>query len=306
LCCGSSLTTSSLYTLTRDVHTRFPLEIRDIIYGHLLTEEDIQDLADCSRTHQDVFSYPHIEPHALVFGRGSKPGLRHIIKTPDGLREVGPEQQFMDPNLTYAPFATELVDILYEVYRDFWIDTPSHIATFMNTAFISMGRRSRDARLSTLYISGFFDENEPETLRLSTLATDMQALSDCVWAPEFYLGIEFRTELGFSYYNEQALRSLPRRFHATWQVLRPWITQAEARGATVKLIFFTQAKEYQYPDGENNMLNTEAEWEKELTDLLRPYGHTFVPLHIPSRWQTFGNSCCRMLGWCWEKLPKCV
>jgi hypothetical protein len=64
----------------------------------------------------------------------------------------------------------------------------------------------------------------------------------------------------------------------------------------VKLIFFTQAKEYQYPDGENNMLNTEAEWEKELTDLLEPYGHTFVPPHIPSRWQTFGNSCCGMLG----------
>jgi hypothetical protein len=102
------------------------------------------------------------------------------------------------------------------------------------------------------------------------------------------------------------MRFLPRRFHAAWQVLRPWITQAEARGATVKLIFFTQAKKYQYPDGENNMLNIEAEWEKELTDLLGPYGHTFVPPHIPSRWQTFGNLCCGMLGWCWEKLPKCV
>jgi hypothetical protein len=197
LCCGSSLTASSLYALTRDVYTRFPREIRDIIYGHLLTEEDIQDLADCSRTHQDVFPYPYIEPHALVFRRGPKPGLRHIIKTPDGLREIGPEQQFMDPNLTYALFATELVDIMYEVYRDFWIDTPSHIATFMNTDFFSMGRRSRDARLSTLHISGLFDENERETIRLSTLATDMQAISDGVWAPEFYLSIEFRTELGF-------------------------------------------------------------------------------------------------------------
>jgi hypothetical protein len=176
--------------------------------------------------------------------------------------------------------------------------------TFMDTEFFSMGRRPRDA--SVLHISGLFDENQPETVHLSTLATDMQALSDCAWAPKFDLVIEFRTEIGFSYYNEQAMRSLPRRFHAAWQVLRPWITQAEARGATVKLIFSTQVKEYKYADGKNNMLNTEAEWEKELIDLLGSYCHTFVPPRIPSRWRTFRRACCNMLGRCWERLSGCV
>jgi hypothetical protein len=179
----------------------------------------------------------------------------------------------------------------------------------MDTNFLSMGRRPRDARLSALHIHGLFDENEAETTNLGKLATDMQALSDYVWEPNLDLTIEFCTNVGFSYYSEQAekaLRSLPGCFHEAWKVLRPWITQAEARGARVKLMFFTRAKEYRYMNGRNSMLNSEAEWEKNLIDELEAYVNAFVLLPVPSRWQTFRRACCGMMGWCWEKLPECV
>ena len=82
----------------------------------------------------------------------------------------------MISDLAYTPFATELADMLYETYCDFWIDSTSDIPSFMNTDFFSMGHKPRDMRLSALYISGLFDEEEPSSIRLSTLAADFKAL----------------------------------------------------------------------------------------------------------------------------------
>jgi hypothetical protein len=99
--CGLSLTKSSLYALTRDVHARFPREIRDIIYGHLLAGENIKILASCNRKRLEIFSYPYIDPPTAAARRGPNEGLQQGIKTPDTLRQAGLKPHFMDANLTY-------------------------------------------------------------------------------------------------------------------------------------------------------------------------------------------------------------
>jgi hypothetical protein len=114
-----------MYALTKDAHTRFPREIRDTIYSFLLTSDDMQDLITCRRKHLDKFPYPHIDPTAADAKRG--------------LNNTNTEPQFMISSLSYAPFATELADMRYEAYRFFWIDTPSHIPAFTNTAFFLHG-----------------------------------------------------------------------------------------------------------------------------------------------------------------------
>jgi hypothetical protein len=232
-----------------------------MIYGYLLSEDDIQDITACSHKRLEKFPYAHLKPEKS----DSEPGF----KITDALNVLAPPPASMISDLTYAPFATELVDMLYETSRDLWIDSPSHIRALMNTDFFSLNRKLRDARLSALHISGLFDKGEPSSVRLSTLAADLKTLSNCTWAPNFEFNITFRTKLGFAYYHDRFLfRHLLRRFYKAWQILRPWIVEAEKRGARVQLIFLTRAKMYQYLYGENNMLSSEAEWKEELVDTL--------------------------------------
>ena len=57
------------------------------------------------------------------------------LEITDAVSRTGQESNFMISDLTYTPFARELVDIMYETYRDFWIDSPAHIPAFLKTEF---------------------------------------------------------------------------------------------------------------------------------------------------------------------------
>jgi hypothetical protein len=125
-----------------------------------------------------------------------------------------------------------------------------------------------------------FKKGEPNSIRLTTLARDFKALSKCKWAPKFDLNITFRTELAFLYYNAKAIPKLAHKMHSAWQLLQPWIVEAENRGAQVQLVFLTKAKTYQCMYGENNMMDTEEEWAYEFLETLGFDGATFRPAPI--------------------------
>jgi hypothetical protein len=125
-----------------------------------------------------------------------------------------------------------------------------------------------------------FKKGEPNSIRLTTLAADFKALSKCKWAPKLDLNITFRTELAFLYYNAKVIPKIAPKMHSAWQLLQPWIVEAENRGARVQLVFLTKAKTYQCMYGENSMMDTEEEWACEFLDTLGFDGATFRPAPI--------------------------
>ena len=89
---------------------------------------------------------------------------------------------------------------------------------------------------------------------------------------------------------------MSRRFHKAWQKLGPWSSEGEKRGARVQLNLLTGAKTYQCFYSENNMLDSEAEWEKELVDTLEMDTNTFRPPEkIPSRVNLVNQEVCSVL-----------
>ncbi|KAF1937602.1 hypothetical protein EJ02DRAFT_50227 [Clathrospora elynae] len=48
-----------VYGLTKQVHTRLPREVRDMIHAYLLTLDDISNISRCSRVRLDRFTHSH-------------------------------------------------------------------------------------------------------------------------------------------------------------------------------------------------------------------------------------------------------
>ncbi|KAJ4368413.1 hypothetical protein N0V83_006770 [Neocucurbitaria cava] len=170
-----------LSTTAKNVHTRLPREVRDIIYDYLLTSDDIFRIAQCSKVRLDRFPYLRgEEPVEYKTKETAKPGVR---------------PRFIDPERTYVPFAAEVIEVVYERFHGLWIDVPSQIPAFLATDFFDVDCAPRDARLSKLHVSGRLDSGEKTSVDIDTLALDFKALLDCNWGPKFDVDIAFRTEL---------------------------------------------------------------------------------------------------------------
>jgi hypothetical protein len=184
--------------------------------------------------------------------------------------------------LFYPQFVAEMLDPLYGMYNKFRIDTPSKLPVFLNADFFGAKRTPRDAKLCALRISGSLDEGYYDSIDVNTLASDFKALSDCSWAPNFQLSINFRTEVGVYIFNTKSIPRVARRIHIIWQILHPWIIEAEKRGAKVRFTIYTkvpgssnhyangQFERREWRDGKHEIFNSEAEWVHELTETLGP------------------------------------
>lgn len=243
------LTRCSIDTLTKNVYRRLPREVRDMIYAYILTPQDVFNISRSSLLRMDGYPYPRsLSPED---SKGRK--IATVVRP-----------AFIDTNFVYAPFAAEVIQCVYEMYRDFWIDMPSAIPAFLEVDFFELSCKPKHARLSKLHISGLLDAGQPNSIVLETLATDFQAILDCHWAPNFDLDIAFRTELGFSYFGVSALETLAYTIHTVWKTLHPFIIEAEKRGARVYFVLLTKAMLYRYMHGEHNMFETKEEWESHL------------------------------------------
>ncbi len=144
---------------------------------------------------------------------------------------------------------------------------PSAIPSFLDTAFLGdrgLNSTPRHARLSALHVSGHLDGGEINAVNLATLASDFNALSSIPWSPRFDLDITFRTDLGLRFFRPEALRTLARTMHDVWGIMRPWIVEAEKRGARVYFVLLTPGRLYKYMGGEHDMPGSVKEWEKSL------------------------------------------
>ena len=182
----------------------------------------------------------------------------------------------------YPPFAAEMIDILYEKYPHFKITTPTKLPEFLSADMFGAGRTPRDAKLPNLTIKGSLDKGSSDSVSVKTLASDLKALSDCTWAPNFRLDITFRTELGISILKARAIPRVARKIHKICQIVHPWIVEAEKRGAKVYFTIATRRPgqvhssvrpgytRYGCLDGERDMFHTRREWVKELKGTLGP------------------------------------
>jgi len=182
----------------------------------------------------------------------------------------------------YPPFAAEMIDILYEKYPHFKITTPTKLPEFLSADMFGAGRTPRDAKLPNLTIKGSLDKGSSDSVSVKTLASDLKALSDCTWPPNFRLDITFRTELGIDIFKARAIPRVARKIHKICQIMRPWIVEAEERGAKVYFTIATRRPgqvhwsvrpgytKYGGFYGERDMLYTRKEWVKELKGTLGP------------------------------------
>ncbi|KAF2029672.1 hypothetical protein EK21DRAFT_112714 [Setomelanomma holmii] len=247
---------ASLFNLTKAVHTRLPRELRDMIYQYIITKFDISRIEICADVRFDRFPYRH----------GQEPQEYRTYPTVKGQLPI-----IAEAKLVYPSFAQEIVELVYEVQRDLWIDMSSAIPVFLNTDFFGTGCTPGHASLKKLHISGLLDFNErlPNCIHLDTLRADCDALLDCKWARGFELDVVFRSELGISHSGEDHMLALAHTMFTAWSILKPWITAAQLRGARVLFMMITMGKTYQYTKDGHNMLETEDEWLNSLRATLR-------------------------------------
>jgi hypothetical protein len=250
------LTRRSVFSLTKDVHTRLPRELRDMVYQYLITPRDISEIEICAAFRLDRFPYRRgEEPQEYKTFPASKTDLPFIA----------------DAKIVYKPFAHEIVGTVYESHRDLWVDMPSAIPKFLDTDFFGTGCTPRHARLPKLHISGLLDVEKrlPNVVNLATLQADLATLLECTWGRGFELDIVFRTELGISHSGERYILTLAHTMCTVWQTLMPFLTKAEKRGARVQVLMLTMTKTYRYTSEGHDMLGTEEEWLDDLRVALR-------------------------------------
>ncbi|OAL54558.1 hypothetical protein IQ07DRAFT_596060 [Pyrenochaeta sp. DS3sAY3a] len=254
----------TLFSLSKDVHSRLPREVRDMIYAYLLTPHEIFRISRCSSIRLDRFPHARVPQHHPQHAAPDSKKKEKGKKAAEALYRP----PFIDPTFTYPPFAAEVIQLHHELYKDFWVDTPSALPSFLATDFFSLNCTPGHARLSALHISGQLDLHTPTSIDLTTLAADLAALLATPWAPTFDLNIAFHSELAVSYWSGSAIPELARTMHGAWSVLAPWIAQAEQRGARVYFILLTKATLHKYMCGEHDMLGSEEEWTRMLQGAL--------------------------------------
>ncbi|KAH6883025.1 hypothetical protein BKA58DRAFT_28840 [Alternaria rosae] len=256
-----------LHSITKAAYTRLPREIRDMILSSILTQ-------DCLVR---IYVQQFRDEFKEFYGRFYKDNRLNWEENSSPKRWEPPWI-----SLFYPYFAAEMIDILYEKYPHFKISTPTKLPAFLGADMFGAWRTPRDAKLPSLTIKGSLDEGSSDSVSVKTLASDLKALSDCIWAPNFRLDITFSTELGISIFKARAIPRVARKIHKIWQIMHPWIVEAEERGATVYFAIVTRHpgqvessgwpkyKRYGCLDGERDMLYTEKEWVKELKGTLGP------------------------------------
>jgi hypothetical protein len=250
------LTRRSVFSLTKDVRTRLPRELRDMVYQYLITPRDISEIERCAAFRLDRFPYrPGEEPQEYRTFPASKTDLPFIA----------------DAKIVYKPFAHEVVETVYESNRDLWVDMPSAIPKFLDTDFFGTGCTPRHAKLPKLHVSGILDVEKrlPNCIDLATLQADLATLLECVWGHGFELDIVFRTELGISHSGERYILTLAHTMCTVWQILMPFLTKVQKRGASVQVLMLTMTKTYSYTSDEHDMPETEEEWLDDLRVALR-------------------------------------
>ncbi|KAI4934728.1 hypothetical protein J4E85_002586 [Alternaria conjuncta] len=191
-----------LYSITKAAYTRLPREIRDMILSSILTQDYretiyVQQFRDDFKEFKE-FSGRFYGDNGLDWEENSSP------------ERWGPPWI----SLFYPPFAAEMIDILYEKYPHFKITTPTKLPEFLSADMFGAGRAPRDAKLPNLTIKGSLDKGSSDSVSVKTLASDLKALSDCRWAPDFRLDITFRTELGISIFKASAPPGVRDKFTA--------------------------------------------------------------------------------------------
>jgi hypothetical protein len=86
------LTSYSLFNFTKDIYSRLPREIRDIIYHYVFTEQDVASICRSIS----------ISLNNLPFQRNEQTGVA------ESRLPVYPH-----PSLSYKPFAYEILDTMY-------------------------------------------------------------------------------------------------------------------------------------------------------------------------------------------------
>jgi hypothetical protein len=244
------LMTRSLFNLTKDVHTRLPREIRDLVYRNILTEHCLDEICRCSSLRLDKFPHTQdIEPGT------SKAGM------PD----------FAVPEQAFGPFVHELIETLYDVHDNLTVALPSGIPKYLDTDFFDTGFTLRAVRLHKLLIEGCLDigirrKNIVDLIDLNNLSSDLNALLACKWSAKFELNIAFHSTLHTTYWDEEDIGTLAETLHKAWQVLEPFVAQAEVHGARVHVAMNVGSRTFEYKKDEQSMLLTANDWFLQVED----------------------------------------
>jgi len=149
------LTLRRLFDLTKGVYERMPRELCDIIYQHLLSKHEIDQICRSCSLRLDNSPLAHQE---------ETPTKKHQL--PD----------YADPKKAYRPFVCEIIAMVYESHRNLCIEVPSAIPKFMRTDFFKTGMTPRDAKLSGLQINGCLDSavrQPPSTCPISPMTSTL-------------------------------------------------------------------------------------------------------------------------------------
>jgi hypothetical protein len=153
-----TLTSYSLFEFTKDIHSRLPRELRDIIYRYLLTEQDVE-----------------------IICRGSSIPLNNFPCKCDKQSGVVERQWSVHTllSLSFKPFAHEVSDMIYESSHHLSVWYPKVLAAFLDTDFFQTGHTPRAARLSKLQIGGCLDAKHSDSVDVRTLRSGIGTLLTC-------------------------------------------------------------------------------------------------------------------------------
>lgn len=273
---ATTLTLSqSLFVLTKNVSTVLPREVRDIIYQHILDENQIEEICRCSPMRLDKFPLPH---------------------------ETGPESSearlpgFADSKTAFRSFADEVIEMLYELHGNLCVAVPSAIPKFLDTDFFDTGFALKAAKLQKIRIEGCLHVENRSTVTadlidLDTFQSDLDALLSYKWGVNFQLEIVFHSRT--VYCDPRHMTTLAHTLHEVWQVLKPFIAQVEDRGAGVHLAIHVRTTTFGNENDAQNMLETEEDWlqyvQKEFQGRYpRPHGRANFYPHSPCPKASYG------------------
>jgi hypothetical protein len=254
------LTLRSLSSLSSNVYQKLPREVRDIIYQYILTEHGIESVCRSSSLRLDKFPQPHSTEPAS--------GDTHL-----------PES--VDFSTAFGPWFGELIEMLYESYTNFGVSEPSAIPRFLNTDFFNTGLMIKSTKLQRLRAEGCVDvhvaredilglidhhnarKDVTGLVDLETLQSDLDALLAVSWTTNFEIEFAFHSKIRMIYNESSHGLELAKTLHSVWTILKPFIANAEARGATVRLAIEIGATTFGYQAFEPNMFGSSMPGNQE-------------------------------------------